>query len=167
MYHDNKASTAVKHHIPIFLFSFYFDFLGNKPSSHFEWVEFITAFTLYHRGTTISSPSEIYHSCSSSHNDHCPLGVAVAHKLNASILPSYEKNNVNESKKMKTGQTFAVELDSMDRMLMQIELTVIAGDHESYKISAKSYAEKLNLCVQDNQTKGFSLLGVWKDLKDQ
>ena len=25
----------------------------------------------------------------------------------------------------------------MDRMLMQIELTVIAGDHESYRISVK------------------------------
>ena len=33
-------------------------------------------------------------------------------------------------------QTFTVELDNMDRMLMQIELTVMAGDHESYKISA-------------------------------
>lgn len=27
--------------------------------------------------------------------------------------------------------TFAVELDNMDKMLMQIELTVIAGDQES------------------------------------
>lgn len=27
--------------------------------------------------------------------------------------------------------TFTVELDNMDRMLMQIELTVIAGDQES------------------------------------
>lgn len=26
----------------------------------------------------------------------------------------------------------------MDRMLMQIELTVIAGDHESYRISVKA-----------------------------
>jgi len=32
--------------------------------------------------------------------------------------------------------TFSVELESMERMLMQIELTVMAGDHESYKISA-------------------------------
>lgn len=33
--------------------------------------------------------------------------------------------------------TFAVELDNMDKMLMQTELTVIAGDQESYKISAR------------------------------
>ncbi|KAK9285316.1 hypothetical protein L1049_024507 [Liquidambar formosana] len=30
-----------------------------------------------------------------------------------------------------------VELESMERMLIHIELTVMAGDHESYKISAK------------------------------
>jgi hypothetical protein len=32
--------------------------------------------------------------------------------------------------------TFDGELDSMDKMLIQTELTVIAGDHESYSISA-------------------------------
>lgn len=32
--------------------------------------------------------------------------------------------------------TFTVELESIERMLMQIELTVMAGDHESYSISA-------------------------------
>ena len=32
-------------------------------------------------------------------------------------------------------KTFSVELDNMERMLMQTELTVIAGDHESYNIS--------------------------------
>ena len=32
--------------------------------------------------------------------------------------------------------TFAGELDNMDKMLIQTELTVIAGDHESYSISA-------------------------------
>lgn len=37
----------------------------------------------------------------------------------------------------KTEQTFAGELDNMDRMLMQTELTVIAGDHDSYKISVR------------------------------
>lgn len=36
---------------------------------------------------------------------------------------------------MRNGQTFTVELDNIDRMLMQIELTVIAGDQESYRIS--------------------------------
>lgn len=51
------------------------------------------------------------------------------------------RNNVN-SKMMRNWQTFAVELDSMDRILMQIELTVIAGDQESYKISAQLYTEK-------------------------
>lgn len=34
-------------------------------------------------------------------------------------------------------QTFAVELDNMESILMQIELTVIAGDHESYRISER------------------------------
>lgn len=47
-------------------------------------------------------------------------------------------------RKTKTSQykihTFAVELESIDRILMQIELTVIAGDHESYNISASSQA---------------------------
>lgn len=38
-------------------------------------------------------------------------------------------------------QTFTVELDSMERMLIQIELTVMAGDHESYKISTKYNGE--------------------------
>lgn len=33
--------------------------------------------------------------------------------------------------------TFTVELDSIERMLIQIELTVMAGDHESYRISAE------------------------------
>jgi hypothetical protein len=32
--------------------------------------------------------------------------------------------------------TFAGELDNIDKMLMHTELTVIAGDHESYNISA-------------------------------
>ena len=35
-------------------------------------------------------------------------------------------------------QTLTVELDNMDRMLMQMELTVMAGDHESYRISANT-----------------------------
>ena len=38
--------------------------------------------------------------------------------------------------------TFSVELDSMDNMLMQMELTVIAGDQESYNISARSQTKK-------------------------
>ena len=37
----------------------------------------------------------------------------------------------------KNVETFSCELDSMERMLMQTELTVMAGDHESYRISAK------------------------------
>lgn len=39
--------------------------------------------------------------------------------------------------------TFAVELDNMDKMLIQTELTVIAGDQESYNISAEPI--KLNV----------------------
>ena len=46
-----------------------------------------------------------------------------------------------ESKWKEVYRTFAVELDSMERMLIQIELTVIAGDHESYKISTHIQSE--------------------------
>jgi hypothetical protein len=46
------------------------------------------------------------------------------------------KANHNGSRKAKD-LTFCVALDNMERMLMQIELTVIAGDQESYKISAR------------------------------
>lgn len=35
-------------------------------------------------------------------------------------------------------QTFTGELDSIERMLRQIELSLIAGDHESYKTSVSS-----------------------------
>nr|DAD22293.1 TPA_asm: hypothetical protein HUJ06_023756 [Nelumbo nucifera] len=38
-------------------------------------------------------------------------------------------------------QTFMVELDSIERMLIQIELTVIAGDQESYRISVSNKGE--------------------------
>lgn len=36
---------------------------------------------------------------------------------------------------LSIGLAFSVELDSIESMLMHIELTVMAGDHESYKIS--------------------------------
>lgn len=39
--------------------------------------------------------------------------------------------------------TLTVELESIERMLMQIELTVMAGDHESYSISAE-FNTKIN-----------------------
>lgn len=38
---------------------------------------------------------------------------------------------------LRENKTLAGELDSMERMLMQIEPTVMAGDHESYRISTK------------------------------
>lgn len=41
--------------------------------------------------------------------------------------------------------TFSVELDSIERMLMQIELTVMAGDHESYRISANDIQNQILL----------------------
>lgn len=48
--------------------------------------------------------------------------------------------------KQSNALTFAGELDNIDRILMQTELTVIAGDHESYKISAKkSSSRKLSI----------------------
>lgn len=40
--------------------------------------------------------------------------------------------------------TFVVELESIERILMQIELTVIAGDHESYNISAWCQAHQMS-----------------------
>lgn len=40
--------------------------------------------------------------------------------------------------------TFAGELDNMDKMLIQTELTVIAGDHESYNISADEKQQELS-----------------------
>ena len=46
------------------------------------------------------------------------------------------------------GVTFAGELDSIDKMLIQTELTVIAGDHESYSISA--YKRSSNLLTYIN-----------------
>ena len=36
---------------------------------------------------------------------------------------------------LKKYVTFAGELDNIDKMLIQTELTVIAGDNESYNIS--------------------------------
>nr|QWY12660.1 ubiquitin-conjugating enzyme [Pistacia terebinthus subsp. palaestina] len=36
---------------------------------------------------------------------------------------------------LSAGRCFTVELDSMDRMLIHTELTVMAGDQESYRIS--------------------------------
>lgn len=38
---------------------------------------------------------------------------------------------------MERGPTFTVLLDSMDKRLIQMELTVRAGDQASYKISAR------------------------------
>ena len=52
----------------------------------------------------------------------------------------YGKPNRDQGMKafnLEWEQTFMVELDSMERMLIQMELTVMAGDHESYKISKK------------------------------
>lgn len=37
-----------------------------------------------------------------------------------------------------TQQTFTAELESIERMLRQIELSLIAGDHEPYKTSASA-----------------------------
>lgn len=44
----------------------------------------------------------------------------------------------------KATQTFTVELDNMDRMLIQTELTVIAGDHESYNISVDNMQQNIS-----------------------
>lgn len=55
---------------------------------------------------------------------------------------------LSKKKEMMNNITFTVELDSMDRMLMQIELTVIAGDHESYKISDRNKVV-INLLLLD------------------
>jgi len=47
-----------------------------KPSFLYIGNRLINTITLYRHGTTILSPWEIYHSYSSSHNDHYPLVVA-------------------------------------------------------------------------------------------
>lgn len=63
--------------------------------------------------------------------------------IGRSLLESSERKKVHilqknkESIDYRIASTFSVELESMERMLMQIELTVIAGDHESYSISTR------------------------------
>lgn len=44
-------------------------------------------------------------------------------------------------------QTFTVELDNMESMLIQIELTVMAGDHESYRMSVETNKVKYYISV--------------------
>lgn len=56
--------------------------------------------------------------------------------LNKIILKKYFQRE--EYTKHTTKQTFTHELESIERMLRQIELSLIAGDHESYKTSASS-----------------------------
>lgn len=54
-------------------------------------------------------------------------------------------------------QTFTVELDNMERILIQIELTVIAGDQESYRISARTNdKEILHVCSHNNSSNTWS-----------
>jgi hypothetical protein len=50
--------------------------------------------------------------------------------------PSHEQQIVTTLRVKSNSQTLAGELDNMDKMLMHTELTVMAGDQESYKISA-------------------------------
>lgn len=101
--------------------------------------------TLYHHGTTISSPWEISHFCSSSHSDHYQPGVAARMwnhlEIHAKIYRLLGRNKFNLSNNT-TWQTFAVELDNIESMLMQIELTVMAGDQESYRMSVWTWTTK-------------------------
>jgi hypothetical protein len=53
--------------------------------------------------------------------------------------------NLSIGKHEEEERTFAGELDSIERMLMQTEFTVIAGDHESYRIS-KQICPLLYIC---------------------
>jgi len=56
--------------------------------------------------------------------------------------------------------TFAGELDNIDSILIHTELTVIAGDHESYKISAhKRSSRKLS----SFHTNGAVNSSTWSD----
>lgn len=48
----------------------------------------------------------------------------------------------------ETIRTLTVELESIDRMLIQIELTVMAGDQESYNMSAKSKSQTKRLITE-------------------
>lgn len=102
-------------------------------------------FILYHRGTTISSPLEIFRSYNSAHICHYRSVVAATKRKgkvqllwNNKLSTYFIKNG-----KFKRACTFSVELESMERMLMQIELTVMAGDHESYRISTKDRPQML------------------------
>ena len=51
--------------------------------------------------------------------------------------------------------TFAGELDNMDKMLIQTELTVIAGDHESYSISAHKRTRHLKNLTKNKSAETF------------
>lgn len=53
--------------------------------------------------------------------------------------------NLSIGKHEEEERTFAGELDSIERMLMQTEFTVIAGDHESYRISDKPTTQLFSL----------------------
>ena len=54
--------------------------------------------------------------------------------LNKTIL----KNLLKEENTQNAQQTLTDELESIERILRQIELSLIAGDHESYKTSASA-----------------------------
>lgn len=57
-------------------------------------------------------------------------------------------------KRKVTIQTFEGALDNIERMLIQTELTVIAGDHESYKISASIDSTREKLMVKSQVFQG-------------
>lgn len=62
-------------------------------------------------------------------------------------------NNQQKHSCIKSKQTLAVELDSIERMLMQTEPTVIAGDHESYRISTRTNNQPIKrIDTQQNET---------------
>lgn len=51
----------------------------------------------------------------------------------------------------KIAKTFTDELESIERILRQIELSLIAGDHESYKTSASSKKTNRSSCQLDKE----------------
>lgn len=98
-------------------------------------------FILYRRGTTIESPLEIFRSYNSSHTGHYRWVVAATKQEEGSALWKNKESIVS----VRAECTFSVELESMERMLIQIELTVMAGDQESYRISANDTQHQILL----------------------
>lgn len=105
---------------------------------------------LYRHGSATSFPLEIFHFCSFSNSGHCLSAFAarMGHKrIQNSIRRIYCQSQRKKRMHKTHKQTFTDELDSIERMLRQIELSLIAGDHEPYKTSASPKIHRIS-CYQ-------------------